>query len=306
MVQKLKSFEAWIKHAVELGLECLDVSTGETIVLLEDAAGQDSMFIIEHRGEHAPDDIRQTCGRETIETLKADSNAYALVWPGLMDGVEDEPVDVIVVEAGNQEGRSAVVTQRYKVTEEATLEKIGTATIVAKGNNLWTIAQADSRKRPIPANIRVKPPDADSGVSLEDLAYAVTNEALERMQKGNEIPFACLVMPDSDQQCILGPKSVEEGETYVDVSDSLREVIAENDDASMYALAYFGTEEVKGKVIDLVVVETGDRTGAAPVYVRKFKVSKSLELKTKEMEFSEEIDNLWQVEEEDAWTNEED
>lgn len=297
MAKKITSFGEWVQSAIDFGIECLDVSTGETIIVLEN-----KRVIVEDRGD-GPDNARQIIGRELILEFKRDERNYALVWPGLLDGVEDEPIDVIIVEAGNAEGRSAIVAQRYVVTSEATLEKVGPLLNIAPGANLWTTKRPKSELANgcLPAHVRVKPP---YGFTVKDFAEAVIKEALERMQKGNEIPFACLFYEDSNQQLILGPKSAD-GTSYVDIADDLRQAVIEDERAWMYAVTYFATQEVGDKTIDIVVTETGDRTGKAPVYIRKFKVTKSLELKTKPMEYSEEIDNLWASEEtDDAWEDE--
>lgn len=297
MTEDLDAFLDWTREIIELALECLDVASGEMLVVIGYDSGERKIMRVEHPG--GTDELgsqRLQFGREVVAEFD-DAQYYGMLWSGTRAHEVPELREVIALEVGSQSGRSSFLTQPYRVTDDDCLEAVGQPQMARHGvENIWSLKQgiawstADSSVGEEADENRTFEPIS----TLEDLGQRALDFALFRMTTGTEVPFACLVDSETGRGRIVPgePRTAD----YSELAAKLREYVAGEDQSQMYAIVYFGVIQRGTKEIDIVTAETGARDGAQAVFGRTFDVSKST-LKTGGIECLGLADkvNLWQT-----------
>lgn len=289
MSRQADEFVKWITHAVDTGVECLDVASGEVLVLLCAESGQKHMIQVEYLGNEPPVQGRINAGRNVISN-DHDSVYYALIWSGqCKDPKNGGYIDAIAVESGSRFGETLFLTQPYKVAKDYSLVRSGGPLISsAEIESMWADHLSESEDD-----------DEEREVSVEDtqrlnqLVSAVISTGFQRLQAGNETPFACLAHEGEDSFGVNEPE-LKEGE-FEDLVNSVREAVASDEDAQQYAIGYMGNaEEEDGEIVQGLYVEAGDMNGQAPIYFIRYTVSESGVIQpADEVELYEEGESLW-------------
>lgn len=287
----------WIQESIQLGLDCLDVSTGEMLVLIQFKSGEKNSITVDVVAEDDPSgEKRRHLAHQMISGFD-DGEFYSLLWSGTI-ATGDKSESVIAIEVGNRERAGSFITQPFTISEDGSLEKIGQPRIASQGSESVLALQEGIARSIKPATAKAPKKSKKIGQrfdpisTLGDLAERSIHFALQRMQQGNEAPFLALVDAETGRGRVTTARGPC-GDFGIAV-ENLREQACECGDASMYAVVFFTMIEVDGKDVDAVMAETGDLHGSAPAYCLTFHVSKSLELTVgREIEIIYQTENLW-------------
>lgn len=288
MSRQADEFVEWITHAVDTGVECLNVASGEVLVLLSTESGQKHMIQVEYLGNEPPVQGRINSGREIISS-DHDSVYYALIWSGqCKDPKGDGYIDAIAVESGSRFGETLFLTQPYKIAKDYSLVRSGGPLISsAEIESMWAEHLSESEDD-----------DEEGEVSEEDaqrlnqLVSAVVSEAFQRLEAGNETPFAFVAHPNGDSFGVYEPES-KDGE-FCDLVNSVREGVMSDEDGDQYAVAYLGTDEVDGELVEGLYVEAGDLYGQETTYFKRYSMSESGKvLPAEDIKVYQEGESLW-------------
>lgn len=281
------AFVNWTRGSIDLGIECLDVAAGEVLVMLEGDSGKRNIIKIEQTEDDDSVEGRVDAARGFIAEATG-SDFYALLWSGQGPNEKGKLIDVIAVEVGSRFGDTVFLTQPYKVARDHSLVKVGGPLVSsARIENIWVQDDVDEEDQES---------DEDEYNPIDELIEGVFEVVVERLEEANTTPFACLGLYSEEGFEVLNPEA--EDTTAEQMIDSLQKTVASNDFAELYAIVSFSTMEMKGKNVNAALVHVGDRDGDSFIFGMPYKISKSGQLKTKEVEFLHTGTNLWVATEE--------
>lgn len=278
-----EEFLKWIQQALKFGLEAYNSDGLVARIFIQQLSGEEHTIAICDNPEEFDEDDFLESARPMVAGL-SDVLYYAIVWTNTITLPDDASVDAVLVEAGEREGSAVVMAQPFQRKKSGAVVAAGEIYEVSDAENYIDSDDADDEER------EVSEEDAER---LNQLVSAVISTGFQRLQAGNETPFACLAHEGEESFDITEP-ALEEGE-FEDLVNSVREAVASNEDAQQYAIGYMGNAEADdGEIVQGLYVEAGNLNGQAPIYFVRYTVSEAGAIQpADEVELYQEGENLW-------------